>query len=51
VDRAEAEAIYGAGRDACVEFLLELSSRYEREVSLLRERVARLEERERKGFA
>ena len=44
----EAEAIYDAGRDACVEFLLELNSRFEREVGQLRERVARLEEQERR---
>ena len=48
VDRLEAEAIYDAGRDACVEFLLELNSRFEREVGQLRERVARLEEQERR---
>jgi transposase len=48
VERLEAEAIYDAGRDACVEFLLELDSRFEREVGQLRERVARLEEQERR---
>jgi transposase len=44
VERAEAERIYDAGREACVEFLLELSGRYEREVARLEARVARLEE-------
>lgn len=44
----EAEAIYDGGRDACVEFLVELDSRFEREVGQLRERVARLEEQERR---
>jgi hypothetical protein len=49
VERFEAEAVYDAGREACVEFLLELSSRYEREVGQLRERVVRLEEQARKS--
>ncbi|MBV9940601.1 MAG: IS66 family transposase [Solirubrobacterales bacterium] len=39
MDRAEAEAIYDAGRDVCVEFILELSARVQR----LEERLARLE--------
>jgi transposase len=39
VDRAEAEAIYDSGRDACVEFILDLASRVQR----LDERLARLE--------
>ena len=43
VERAEAEAVYDAGREACVEFLLELTARTDREVALLKERVARLE--------
>jgi transposase len=47
VERAEAEAIYDAGREACVEFLLELTSRYEREIARLEERVRRLEEQSR----
>jgi transposase len=47
VERAEAERIYDAGRDACVEFLLELTARYEREVARLEARVARLEEQAR----
>jgi transposase len=47
VERAEAERIYDAGRGACVEFLLELSARYEREVARLEARVARLEEQAR----
>jgi len=47
VERAEAERIYDAGRGACVEFLLELSARYEREVARLETRVARLEEQTR----
>jgi transposase len=48
MQRAEAEAIYDAGRQACVEFLIELSSRYERQVAQLEERIRRLEERLRK---
>jgi transposase len=47
VERAEAERIYDAGREACVEFLLELSARYEREIARLEARVARLEEQAR----
>jgi hypothetical protein len=48
MDRAEAEAIYDAGREACVEFLLELTSRSEREIARLEERVRRLEDQARK---
>jgi len=47
VERTEAEAIYDAGREACVEFLLELTARYERQVTRLEDRIARLEERTR----
>jgi transposase len=47
VERSEAEAVFDAGREACVEFLVELSSRYEREIARLGERVARLEEQAR----
>jgi transposase len=43
VDRAEAEAIFDAGRDACVAFLLELTAGYERQIAELGERLARLE--------
>ena len=39
MDRAEAEAIYDAGREVCVEFILELAGRVER----LEERLGRLE--------
>jgi transposase len=39
VDRAEAEAIYDAGREVCVEFILELAARVEEHG----ERLARLE--------
>ena len=49
MEREEAEAVYDAGRVACVEFLLELTARYEREIGLLNERVARLEERARES--
>ena len=47
MERAEAEGIYDAGREACVEFLLELSARYEREIARLEARVERLEEQAR----
>jgi hypothetical protein len=39
MDRAEAEAIYDSGREACVEFILELAAR----VGQHKERLARLE--------
>jgi transposase len=39
MDRAEAEAIYDAGREACVEFILELAGRVGRH----EERLSRLE--------
>jgi ubiquinone biosynthesis protein UbiJ len=39
MDRAEAEAIYDSGREACVEFILELAAR----VARLEERLSRLE--------
>ncbi len=39
MDRAEAEAVYDSGRDACVQFILDLASR----VQQLDERLARLE--------
>jgi hypothetical protein len=39
MDRAEAEAIYAAGREVCVEFILDLAGR----VQQLEERLTRLE--------
>jgi transposase len=39
MERAEAEAIYDAGREVCVQFILDLAARVER----LEERLARLE--------
>jgi transposase len=54
MDRVEAEAIYDAGRESCVEFLLELTAgfeeraaRYEAQVGRLEARIARLEEQTR----
>ena len=44
MDRAQAEAIYDAGREACVEVLLQLSAAVER----LEERVRRLEDQARR---
>jgi transposase len=44
MDRAEAEAIYDAGRDVCVQFILELAARVER----VEERMRRLEEQARR---
>jgi len=43
MDRAEAEAIYDAGREACVTFLLELTAGYEQQIARLEERLSRLE--------
>ena len=47
MDRAEAEAIYDAGREACVTFLVELTAGYERQIASLEERLARLEAQSR----
>jgi len=49
MDRAEAEAIYDAGREACVEFLVELTARHERQIARLEARVERLEEQLRRN--
>lgn len=49
MERAEAEAIYDAGREACVEFLVELTARYERQIVRLEARIERLEERVREN--
>jgi transposase len=43
MDRAEAEAMYDSGREACVEFILELAGR----VKQHEERLRRLEEQGR----
>ena len=43
MDRAEAEAIYDAGREACVEFILDLASRFAQH----EDRLKRLEEQTR----
>jgi transposase len=43
VDRAEAEAIYDSGREACVEFVLELANRFEQH----EDRLKRLEDQAR----
>jgi transposase len=47
VERSEAEAVYDAGREACVEFLLDLTARYDRRVEQFEARIARLEEQAR----
>jgi len=47
MDRSEAEAIYDSGREACVEFLLELTARFERQVAQLEGRIRQLEEQAR----
>ena len=44
MERAEAEAIFDAGREACVEFILDLASGVER----LEDRLRRLEEQARR---
>jgi transposase len=46
MERAEAEAIYDSGRDACVQFILDLDSR----VQQLDERLVRLEARTREAL-
>jgi transposase len=43
MDRAEAEAIYDSGREACVEFILDLANRF----ALHEDRLKRLEEQAR----
>ncbi|MGH8269061.1 MAG: IS66 family transposase [Steroidobacteraceae bacterium] len=55
MERAEAEAIYDAGREACVDFMLEMAQRFEelaerseREIARLQTRIERLEEELRK---
>ena len=48
MDRAEAEAVYDSGREACVEFLLELTSGYDAQIVRLEERIRRLEEQARR---
>jgi transposase len=49
VERAEAEAVYDAGREACVEFLVELTARHERQIARLEGRIERLEEKLRES--
>jgi transposase len=49
VERAEAEVVYDAGREACVEFLVELTAHYERQVTRLEARIERLEEKLREN--
>ena len=51
MERAEAETIYDSGRDACVEFMLEMTQRFEelaerseRQIARLQTRIERLEE-------
>ncbi len=52
MQRAEAEAIYDAGRERCVEFILELAERSQRlaaQCGRLEDRVRRLEEQNRQS--
>lgn len=52
MERAEAEAIYDAGRERCVEFIVELARRCEElagRCERLEERVRRLEEQTRQS--
>ena len=49
MERAEAEAVYDAGREACVEFLVELAARHERQIARLEARIERLEEKLREN--
>jgi transposase len=43
MDRAAAEAVYDQGREACVAFVLELTSAYDAQIAGLEERLRRLE--------
>ena len=47
MERSQAEAIYDSGREACVEFMVELAARYERQIARLEARIERLEEQAR----
>ena len=47
MDRVEAEAIYDSGREACVEFIVELAARVEQH----EDRLARLEAAVASGLA
>lgn len=49
MERVDAEAAFDAGREACVEFLVELAARYERQVTRLEARIERLEEKLREN--
>lgn len=49
MERAEAEAIYDAGREACVEFLVELTARQARQIARLEARIERLEDKLREN--
>ncbi len=49
MERTGAEAVYDAGREACVEFLVELTARYERQIARLGARIERLEEKLREN--
>jgi transposase len=49
MDRAEAEAVYDSGRERCVELMVELTARYERQIAGLEARIERLEERLREN--
>ena len=49
MERAEAEAIFDAGPEACVEFLVEPTARNERQVTRLEARIERLEEKLRES--
>jgi transposase len=49
MERAKAEAIYDAGRETCVEFLVELTAHYEHQVTRLEARIERLEEKLREN--
>jgi transposase len=49
MERSEAEAIYDSGRERCVEFMLELAARHERQIARLEARIERLEEQLRQN--
>ncbi|MGH2744008.1 MAG: IS66 family transposase [Thermoleophilaceae bacterium] len=49
MERGEAEAVYDAGRATCVEFLIELAARHERQIARLEGRIERLEQQVRQS--
>lgn len=49
MERCEVEAIFDAGRERCVEFVVEMSARYEQRIGALEARIERLGEQARQS--